>query len=167
MEKRKTKAQQVAAKLKAIGITSRQVSCRGDYNSVNCYIKDVRIDPKTVEAIAKQYESIDRCDYSGEILSGGNTFVFVKYDWEVERDICKGEEFQKLKAEIKAKLDALTGNQCADLFGAWAYYTGTGNICLSREKPDGGTDYEGYHNLDTLTWSVFTKLANGKLSRGA
>ena len=30
-----------------------------------------------VEAIARVYEKIDRCERSGEVLMGGNTFVFV------------------------------------------------------------------------------------------
>lgn len=33
---------------------------------------------RAVEAIADQYENVSRCEYSGEILSGGNTFVFCR-----------------------------------------------------------------------------------------
>ena len=37
-----------------------------------------------VKAVAEKNESIDRCQYSGEILSGGNTFVFVGYVYKIE-----------------------------------------------------------------------------------
>jgi len=40
-----------------------------------------------VEAVAKKQESYSRCEASGEILSGGNTFVFVNYcRWNRSKD---------------------------------------------------------------------------------
>ena len=40
-----------------------------------------------VEEIAKGEESYSRCEASGEILSGGNTFVFVEYcNWLMPQD---------------------------------------------------------------------------------
>ena len=161
MEKRKTKAQEVAAKLKAVGITNKQVSCRGDYNSISCRVKDLRIDLELVERIAGEYQKIDRCERTGEILAGGNTYVSVTYDFETELEHSKSEKFQQLKNQIQAKLDAISGNTCAELFGAVAYRTPVGNLVLSWEKPNGSTKYEPYHNLETLTWSVYVKLANG------
>lgn len=161
MEKRKTKAQEVAAKLKAIGITNKQVSCRGDYNSINCRVKDLSIDLEVVKQIAYEYQKIDRCDYSGEILLGGNTYVFVEYDHATEREHSNSEKFQQLKSEIKQKLNEITDNRCADIYGAAAYYAQNGALVLSWEKSDGSNEYESMHNLQTLTWSVYVKLANG------
>ena len=161
MEKRKTIGQEVAAKLKAIGITNKQVSCRSDYNSINCRIKDLSIDPEVVERIAYEYEKIDRCEYSGEILAGGNTYVFVTYDYDTEREHSKSEKFQQLKSKIKQKLDEVSGNRCADIYGAAAYYAQNGALVLSWEKANGSNEYEGMHNLESLTWSVYVKLANG------
>lgn len=161
MEKRKTKAQEVAAKLKAIGITNKQVSCRGDYNSINCRVKDLSIDLEVVKQIAYEYQKIDRCQYSGEILCGGNTFVFVEYDHATEREHFKSEKFQQLKNEIKQKLDAISDHSCADIFGAAAYYAQNGALVLSWEKANGSNEYESMHNLESLTWSVYVKLANG------
>jgi hypothetical protein len=161
MERRKTKAQEVAAKLKAIGITNKQVSCRGDYNSITCRIKDLTIDPEIVRAIASEYEKIDRCEYSGEILCGGNTYVSVCYDYDVERQHTKSESFVALKNTIENKLKTLSDNQCADICGAWAYYNGCNSLTLTWEKKDGGREYEGHHNLESITWSVYVKLANG------
>lgn len=161
MEKRKTKAQEVAAKLKAIGITNKQVSCRGDYNSITCRIKDLSIDPEVVERIAYEYEKIDRCEYSGEILAGGNTYVSVVYDYDTEREHSNSEKFQQLKSEIKQKLDAINDGKCADIYGAFAYYAQNGALVLSWEKANGSNEYESTHNLESLTWSVYVKLANG------
>jgi len=40
-----------------------------------------------VEAVANKQESYSRCEASGEILSGGNTFVFVNYcRWNRSKD---------------------------------------------------------------------------------
>lgn len=44
-------------------------------------IKDLAIDIKEIEQLAKGYESYERDEFTGEILSGGNTFVFVNYDY--------------------------------------------------------------------------------------
>ena len=68
------------------GWNSRQVSVRAKYFSMGSSI-DVRInDPAVpiapVEKIANAHESISRCEYSGEILSGGNRYVSVAYDHE-------------------------------------------------------------------------------------
>jgi len=41
-----------------------------------------------VKAVAEQYESYSRCEHSGEILSGGNTFVFVEFmSWDTNNDV--------------------------------------------------------------------------------
>jgi len=41
-------------------------------------IKDESIDKEAVEKIAYPFEEVDRCEVTGEVLAGGNTFVFVK-----------------------------------------------------------------------------------------
>jgi hypothetical protein len=73
------------------------------------------------------------------------------------RDIC---ELKITKSEIKQKLDAINDN-CADIYGAVAYYAQNGALVLSWEKANGSNEYESMHNLESLTWSVYVKLANG------
>lgn len=160
MEKRKTIGQEIAAKLKAIGITNKQVSCRSDYSSIRCSVKDLSIDLEVVRSIAMDYQKIDRCQYSGEILSGANLFVFVDYDWQVEAATRKSDKFLQLLNTITDKLASLDDSQCADLFGAITYKHPEGCLVL---KWDGNneTEHERHHNLSNLAWSVFTKLANG------
>lgn len=49
------------------------------YSSIQIDIKTL-VSKSAVKAIAQKYEKIDRCEATGEILAGGNTFVFVDYD---------------------------------------------------------------------------------------
>jgi hypothetical protein len=49
------------------------------YSSINIDIKTL-VSKSAVKKITSRYEKIDRCEATGEILSGGNTFVFVNYD---------------------------------------------------------------------------------------
>lgn len=160
MEKRKTKAQEVAAKLKAIGITSKQVSCRSNCSSIRCSVKDLSIDLEVVKSIAMEYQKIDRCEYSGDILSGGNLFVFVDYDYQVEAATRKSDKFLQLFNIITDKLIQLKDNQCADLFGAITYKHPEGCLVLKWDGKN-ETKHERHYNAGNLAWSVFTKLANG------
>ena len=77
----------IRKQLKALGITSRQVSVR--YRSctisgaVDVVIKDVTVPIARVREIAMAHKSVSRCSVSGEILGGGNTYV----DVQVDRDV--------------------------------------------------------------------------------
>ena len=65
--------------LKEHGYSNRKVGVRYDGYAVWLTIKDLAIDIKEIEQLAKGYESYERDEFTGEILSGGNTFVFVNY----------------------------------------------------------------------------------------
>ena len=158
-----TKAQELAKKLKANGITAKQVSCRAKNGSICCNIKDVKIDPEVVKSLGDEFEDISYCQYSQEILSGGNTFVFVQYDWEMESATRKTPEFNALRDKLSAKLDATSGNECAEIGNALFYREGC-NIRLRYDKGE-RHEVEPYHNLDSLTWSVFVNLANGTIKQ--
>jgi hypothetical protein len=77
-------AQDLRAAFKSKGWNARKVSVRVEYyscgSSIHVTIRDLSIPLADVEAIASSAESISRCSTTGEILSGGNTFVHVKYD---------------------------------------------------------------------------------------
>jgi hypothetical protein len=66
------------------GWTSRDVSVRADRysmgSSIYVTIRRADIPLAIVEGIAKQAESISRCAITGDILSGGNRYVSVRYD---------------------------------------------------------------------------------------
>ena len=64
-----------------VGVTSESFSMG---SSVTVTIKDPTVDFEEVERIANTRESIRRCEYSGEILSGGNTYIHVYTTKEVD-----------------------------------------------------------------------------------
>lgn len=72
------------------GLTNRDVSVKADSaTSVNINIKSLKALPhmKAIEEKGKSHETIYRDHASGEILSGGNTFVFVGLDWNFEKKV--------------------------------------------------------------------------------
>lgn len=77
----------IRADLKSeLGLTARQVSVRTSRGSaVNIEIKDPTADFAQIEAIASRQEVIHR-DGFGEILGGGNTFVFVHWSTEARTE---------------------------------------------------------------------------------
>lgn len=101
------KAKEIRETLKKMGINSKQVSVTCDSNSISCRIKDFSVDPNVVSEIANRHESISRCQYSGEILCGGNTYVNVSYDWKKKQELEESEEFSAVVAEVQPKLEAL------------------------------------------------------------
>lgn len=76
-------AKQIRADLKSkLGLNSRQVSVRKSSGGGAVYVTILTTAASLdeVEKIARAYESVRYCEYSGEILCGGNTFVRVEYD---------------------------------------------------------------------------------------
>lgn len=91
----------VRTALKAMGYGPREISVRGESysmgSSINVCVKVRGVDLKAVEAVAMGAERVDRCEITGDILSGGNRFVHVKYD---------GELLASLAATVKAEAEA-------------------------------------------------------------
>ena len=79
----------IRTELKAIGITSKQVSVKsgscGYSEQINVSIKDLTVNEQTVKNIAEQYEEYERDERSGEILEGGNTYILVDFDYDTKR----------------------------------------------------------------------------------
>ena len=75
--------QQIRQGIKSeLGYNSRQVSVRenpgGLSTSITVRLKKPGLDFDKIKEIAERHEKVDRCERSGEILGGGNTFVFVE-----------------------------------------------------------------------------------------
>lgn len=70
-------------------LTTKQVSVRkgSGGHSINVYIHDPCVELSAVESIARRAESIQRCEITGEIMQGGNTFVFVEYSDKAEHAV--------------------------------------------------------------------------------
>jgi hypothetical protein len=72
-------------------LTTRDVSVRTNYISINIKIKTLKALPyyEKIEKIGSKHEEIERDEITGEILSGGNLFVFVEIDYDLKREIAK------------------------------------------------------------------------------
>lgn len=73
----------IRATLKAEGYAPRDFSVRvrhcGYSTSANVTIKNPEIRRESVERLLSKFESIDRDERTGEILEGGNCYLFVDY----------------------------------------------------------------------------------------
>ena len=77
----KDRAQQIREALKAAGIKRSEVGVTVmHYTALKLQLKveASTLDMQAVFNASEGHESIDRCEATGEILSGGNTFVFVR-----------------------------------------------------------------------------------------
>ena len=73
-------AKRIRAELKEAGYKSRDWSVVSDLYGVNITSKNKDhslSDLTKAEKISIKFEKIDRCEVSGEILSGGNTYISV------------------------------------------------------------------------------------------
>lgn len=111
-----------------LGYTSRQVSVKSDNysmgSSINLSIKckEAIYKKSEIGAIAKKEESIDRDNATGEILSGGNTFIHVGIDWELKESIIDAEREDVKKIIEKSSQDE--GLTCS--------YKGTDFFCKDK-----------------------------------
>lgn len=72
-------AKDVRTELKEMGFNSRKISVRkNDCNVVLVTIKDESIDREKIKQLAIRHTDVDYCEKSGEMLAGGNTYVFVR-----------------------------------------------------------------------------------------
>ncbi len=88
------------------GWTAKHVSVRSHLysmgSSIRIVIKDATVLRPAVERIANEHESVRRCEYSGDILSGGNRFVFVEYSEEARQAMA-----EPYKAPVSAAMAEL------------------------------------------------------------
>jgi len=112
-------AKDVKKVLKENNINTKSISVRckivGYDFSINVTLKDLSLPKPLIEEIlTKEFESYERDEFSGEILAGGNTYVFVEYDYKIkdeaiEKMTPKANEFVE---ELK-KTDILWGYELA------------------------------------------------------
>lgn len=76
------KAKAIRTALKEAGFNQKQINVKKQFGgySVAFYvtIRDANIDKSTIENIVNKFKSIDYDERTGEILEGGNDYVFVK-----------------------------------------------------------------------------------------
>lgn len=79
MSKTPTKADTLRTALKAAGYSARQVTVKYDGSTLRVTVRDSAVSLSAVEKIAGSFERVRRCEASGEIFLGGNTYVDVAY----------------------------------------------------------------------------------------
>ena len=110
------KAKTIRAELKKeLGLNNKHVSVRKNSCSIRVYIKSeeaYKVIDK-IEKIAEKQESYQRDEATGEILCGGNTFVFteIDYDWrksieaKFEKEVDTFIELLKTNSNYSQKLN--------------------------------------------------------------
>ena len=147
----KEHAAEIRKALKSKGITSKQVSVRTSLysmgSSIRATVKDPGIEIETVREIAESHQRVRYCEASGEILSGGNMFVFVDYSSDAENT--RAEKFRE-PVEAAAALHRENGGPSSVLLpiegsGHMLGYTAGERWSLWRE---GNEDISGTHIQD-------------------
>lgn len=138
----KEHAAAIRAELKKNGWSSRDVSVRAECYSmgstIHVTIKNPGVPLSPVTRIAEVHERVDRCEHTGEILSGGNRFVRVGYDSRVMREMA---------APIAEKLrtvDAERGT-IVDVGNGWEAWKGKESGEYWYAKPIGSGDFYAPH----------------------
>lgn len=92
--------------LKKCGYSNRKVSVKHEYggysSSIRVTVKDLSINLAWIRKIAYRYKDIDYDEVTQEILEGGNTYVFVDYDYMI-----LDEAITKKEAEAEKILDSI------------------------------------------------------------
>lgn len=101
-------AKEVKKVIKENGINTKKISVRcsieGYEEVIRVTLKDIYLPLKKIEAIVrKAFEVVGYDEYSNEILAGGNTFVFVEYDYNIYEEAvnAKLEEAEAKLKELK------------------------------------------------------------------
>jgi hypothetical protein len=68
---------QVRAEIKNLGLTKKDVSIKVDHRAVRVKALHLNVDVDLVESVLSKFENYERDEATGEILCGGNTYVFV------------------------------------------------------------------------------------------
>lgn len=141
----KQKAVEIRSQLKTLGYGARDVSVRSDHNSIDVTIRRNGLNVKAIRDIANSFENIRRCEASGEILCGGNTYVTVGFADDVTDAMTKLVRSAADAAGLQSK--------------SWARFTiGKHEYEISTDRPQVrvvlcGSDGIGT-NLGGMLWSI-------------
>ncbi len=134
--------QKIQEVLKNAGINSRQVSIReprcGYDRAFELTIRDPRFEIEQIEDLVMGFKKVDRCEVSGEVLMGGNTWIDVEATDEVE-DIWASEYREK----VEEALSLLTDNHGEQIGQCSIHLVNEWTVKVWSDKPGsrGWTDY--------------------------
>ena len=149
---------------KELGLSSRDVSVK---TSQGGYSSSVKVSIKTKKALAKMQEievigrgqeEIDRDERTGEILMGGNTYVFVDIDYKFKSKI--EDEIQK--EYIKQKEKSTTNNVV--LYGTFEVRgTSNGNDYVGLVKGQGNVEVRDNNYIGSAIMSLINSSKDDSL----
>lgn len=155
---------QVQEALKQAGYNRNQVSVRRSNGSYRIAIKDLSIHADKIKAIAQPFESYRVCEYSGDILQGGNTFVFINYDTKAEFELQQSEFFQQIRALVQSASDKVEDNRLERV--------GNTNLLIGKNGSwlAGWLDGEhgiaiNHQHVDSMTMFCAVGLLNGSIQQ--
>lgn len=155
--------------LKENGIVTKKVSVKelsGGYSQAfQITIKSSDIDIEEVENLSQHFKNYETDERTGEILQGGNTFVFVEYDYNTIKEVN-----QKYNDVIIDKIKEKLKQHCQDDIDAWN--KGDGAVKISKNimiyKHNGCYEIRNLEDYKTLmsgkTYFAETLLKLGKLN---
>lgn len=155
--------------LKDNGIDTKKVSVKelsGGYSQAfQITIKSSDIDIEEVENLSHHFKNYEIDERTGEILQGGNTFVFVEYDYNTIKEVN-----QKYNDVIIDKIKEKLKQHCQYDIDAWN--KGDGSVKISKNimiyKNNGCYEIKNLEDYKTLisgkTYFAETLLKLGKLN---
>lgn len=115
----------IKKELKEAGYNTRDFSVTvrdaGYETSIRVYIKNAYVKKEEVEKLLRHWESIDRDERTYEILSGGNTFLFVQYEYGVLEDAAA--PLLPISEKVLSNPEKYSGHKIADNGKKEAYIT--------------------------------------------
>ena len=127
-------AKALRSELRAAGFKGRDVTVKHNYFSMGSEIvvtiRNPEIERKAVKEVATSYERISRCEFSGEILGGGNTYLDVNYS-EAALEVRKNAVLPNINIALE-RLAAHPSDNCLEPAG---------------DALIGSPNHDGFHNV--------------------
>lgn len=133
------------------------------------YIKQAHININDVEKLAKQkFEWVDRDEHTGEILSGGNTYIFVDYDENAYKQVTGTFNDNLLNAVVKKWNARPNGSEMVELSDGLYYACQRDEnrqenyIQIFANYPKRSIDYitPKYASVTLLRYGYFSDMCN-------
>lgn len=136
--------------LKENGIDTKNINVKGSNcgysESYNITIKDIKVDIEKVRELVKKFESYEIDERTGEILEGGNTYIFVNYDYNTLK--LANEKYNNIVLDV---INKELAKHCQYDIDAWNNGDGavriSENIIIFRD----GNTYEVRENKNYKT----------------
>lgn len=136
-------ADALRAALKVAGFNARCVTVREHHSTLRVTIRTPSASLTRIKEITAPFESVRRCQASGEILSGGNTFVSCEYSHAL---------VEPIKVAIGKVLDAAPCDEYVTVIGAFRAAK------ISRER---GATYPDEVRIEGPSFDYRNRIACG------